>query len=101
MILVHLQAAAATTYPTVVAHGMGDSCFNQGMQGITEVVGNTTGGYATCIPTGNNKGSDTTNSFFMTMNNNVDKFNENIQKDPKLKNQPWINCVGFSQVFEQ
>ena len=33
----------------------------------------------------------------MTMNTNVDKFYENIQKDPQLKNAPWINCVGFSQ----
>jgi palmitoyl-protein thioesterase len=83
-------------YPTVTAHGMGDSCFNQGMQDITDVVGNTTGAYAVCIPTGT-KLTDTTNGFFMTMNTNVDKFYENIQKDPQLKNAPWINCVGFSQ----
>ena len=27
------SVSAATKYPTVTAHGMGDSCFNSGMQG--------------------------------------------------------------------
>ena len=91
-----LAASVQAIYPTVTAHGMGDSCFNSGMQEITQIVGNTTGGYAVCIPTGT-KLTDTTNSFFMTMNRNVDKFNENIQKDPKLKGAKAINCVGFSK----
>ena len=76
---------------------MGDSCFNEGMKEITEIVGNTTGNYATCIPTGNNEVSDTMNGFLMTMNHNVDAFAERIAKDPKLANAPYINCVGFSQ----
>jgi len=92
-----LSAASATNpYPTVTAHGMGDSCFNQGMKDITTIVGNTTGEYAKCIPTGN-RATDTTNGFFMTMDHNVDRFAENIRKDPKLKNAKFINCVGFSQ----
>ena len=31
---------------------MGDSCFHQGMKDITEIIANTTGSYAKCIPTG-------------------------------------------------
>ena len=90
-------AEAGNPYPTVTAHGMGDSCFNEGMQEITEIVGNTTGNYAVCIPTGNNEVSDTMNGFLMTMDHNVDAFAERIAKDPKLANAPYINCVGFSQ----
>jgi palmitoyl-protein thioesterase len=80
--------------PTVTAHGMGDSCFNSGMKQITQIIGDTLGTYAVCIPTGNVL-TDTTNGFFMTMNRNVDVFAENIRKDPKLKDG--FNCVGFSQ----
>ena len=93
-LLLQLSAAA---YPTVVAHGMGDSCFNEGMQGITDLIANTTGEYAACIATGKNKAQDTNNGFFMPMDKNVDVFAANIKKDPKLANASWINCAGFSQ----
>merc|ERR1719502_1359919 len=76
------QRVASGALPSVTAHGMGDSCFNAGMKQITELVANTTGSYARCIATGGNVLTDTTNGFLMTMNHNVDKFNENIQKDP-------------------
>jgi hypothetical protein len=56
--------APATTpagaLPTVTAHGMGDSCFNSGMQSITQQIGTTLGTYSVCIPTGNRL-TDTTN----------------------------------------
>eukprot|EP01065_Artemidia_motanka_P018684 TRINITY_DN2201_c1_g1_i5.p1 TRINITY_DN2201_c1_g1~~TRINITY_DN2201_c1_g1_i5.p1 ORF type:complete len:260 (+),score=104.65 TRINITY_DN2201_c1_g1_i5:227-1006(+) len=65
------------------------------MQQITELIGNATGQYSVCIPTGKNKGSDTSNGFFMNMNKNVDVFAEKIKADPKLKDG--FNCVGFSQ----
>jgi palmitoyl-protein thioesterase len=97
MILAMCLQAAAASYPTVVAHGMGDSCFNDGMKGITEIIANTTGDYAACIPTGKNKARDTDNGFFMTMNKNVDVFAANIKKDPNLANATFINCAGFSQ----
>jgi palmitoyl-protein thioesterase len=64
------------------------------MKQITQIIGDTLGTYAVCIPTGNVL-TDTTNGFFMTMNRNVDVFAENIRKDPKLKDG--FNCVGFSQ----
>lgn len=81
-------------FPTVTAHGMGDSCFNSGMKEITELIGTTLGTYAVCVPTGNRL-TDTTNGFLMTMNDNVDVFAAKILKDPKLKGG--FNCVGFSQ----
>lgn len=81
-------------YPTVTAHGMGDSCFNAGMKQITQLIGAQTSQYATCVPTGNRL-TDTTNGFFMTMNKNVDVFAQKIKKDPKLKDG--FHCVGFSQ----
>eukprot|EP00325_Prymnesiales_sp_UTEX-LB-985_P006524 CAMPEP_0174696940 /NCGR_PEP_ID=MMETSP1094-20130205/2938_1 /TAXON_ID=156173 /ORGANISM="Chrysochromulina brevifilum, Strain UTEX LB 985" /LENGTH=295 /DNA_ID=CAMNT_0015893815 /DNA_START=29 /DNA_END=916 /DNA_ORIENTATION=- len=87
--------ASAGHVPTVVAHGMGDSCFNPGMQEITTLIGKTLGSYSVCVPTGDTKAQDTNNGFFMTMNENVDVFAEKIRKDPKL--QGGINCVGFSQ----
>lgn len=60
-----------------------------GMKDITKQIGTTLGTYAVCIPTGNRL-TDTTNGFFMTMNHNVDKFAENIRKDPKLRDG--FNC---------
>jgi hypothetical protein len=57
-------ASAANPYPTVTAHGMGDSCFNEGMQQITALIGKATGSYAKCIPTGNAL-TDTTNGFLV------------------------------------
>jgi len=81
--------------PTAVGHGMGDSCFNPGMQQITQLIGTTLGTYSVCVPTGDTKAKDTTNGFFMTMNENVAVFAEKIKADPKLKDG--FNCVGFSQ----
>lgn len=87
--------AAGSYLPTVVAHGMGDSCFNAGMKSITKGIGSTTGTYSTCIGTGNNWASDTINGFLKNMDASVEFFNQKIQADPNLKNG--FNCVGFSQ----
>ena len=51
-------SSSASSLPTVFMHGMGDSCFNPGMQQITAAVGNRTGTYAVCIPTGADQGSE-------------------------------------------
>ena len=81
--------------PTVLMHGMGDSCFNRGMKSITKAVGNDLGSYSVCIPTGANHSSDTDNGFFMSMNNNVDIFAANIRNDTELAHG--FNAIGFSQ----
>ncbi|KAH8066834.1 palmitoyl-(protein) hydrolase [Aureococcus anophagefferens] len=67
-------AAAAKVYPSALAHGMGDSCFNAGMKEITALVGKTLDTYATCVPTGATLAEDTNNGFFMTMNKSVGAF---------------------------
>jgi len=92
-------AASGNGLPTVVGHGMGDSCFNRGMKSITKGIANKTGTYATCIPTGGNVLSDTINGFLKTMDNSIDYWNEKIQADPKLANG--FNCIGFSQGNSQ
>lgn len=81
--------------PLVFLHGMGDSCFNNGMQSITEESGVYLGVYSVCIPTGDTRMEDTMNGFFMSMNENVDVFAEKVKLDKNLANG--FNCVGLSQ----
>ena len=85
----------SNTLPLVFLHGMGDSCFNRGMQSITEESGDYLGVYSVCIPTGDDRGEDTMNGFFMSMNENVDVFAEKVKADPQL--EKGFNCVGLSQ----
>ena len=52
----------ANAVPVVFAHGMGDSCFNSGMQRITARVSTQLNGvYSTCIATGSTHTEDTNN----------------------------------------
>ena len=82
--------------PVVFAHGMGDSCFNSGMQHITAHASNLLGGvYATCIPTGKTQAEDTKNGYFLNMDASVDVFADAIAKDPKLHGG--FHAIGFSQ----
>ena len=65
--------------PVVMAHGMGDSCFNSGMINIgkhtSSLLGNA---YVTCIPTGDTKSEDTKNGYFLNMDASVDgKYSSN------------------------
>jgi palmitoyl-protein thioesterase len=50
--------------PLVFLHGMGDSCFNNGMQSITEESGTYMGVYSVCIPTGDTREEDTMNGIY-------------------------------------
>jgi palmitoyl-protein thioesterase len=84
-----------TVLPTVLGHGMGDSCWEPGFASVTRAVGKRTGSYATCKPTGNNIISDTINGYLMSMDKSVDVFAEKIRADPKLKGG--FNAIGFSQ----
>lgn len=90
-----LPAPKASKWPTAVTHGMGDSCFNEGMQSIATFIGKLTMQYGTCVPTGDSVTTDTKNGFFMTMDKSVDEFAKRIKADPKLANG--FNCVGLSQ----
>lgn len=93
--LVVVSRSVEAAYPSVLAHGMGDSCFNHGMKKLTKLVGSTLDSYSTCVPTGDNRISDTANGYFMTMDDNVDVFASKIAADANLKDG--FNCIGFSQ----
>lgn len=83
--------------PIVVAHGMGDSCFNPGMSQITELIGKRVGKnvYSKCIGDGDTQPEDTINGFLMNMNDEVAYFAKKVRADPKLADG--FNCVGLSQ----
>lgn len=53
--------------PIVLAHGMGDSCFNPGIQHILKTIGEDWlgGVFTICIPTGKTQAEDTNNGFFL------------------------------------
>merc|ERR1711934_257922 len=88
-------ANATTAMPLVVAHGMGDSCFNPGMKSVTQAAGNHLGVYATCIPTADNWISDTIDGFLKNMDKSVDFFAKKVKADPKLANG--FDAFGLSQ----
>ncbi len=74
---------------------MGDSCFNSGMISLTARVSQTTGTYATCIPTGDNLHEDTINGYFLNMDASIEVFAQKVRSDGNLKNG--FNALGFSQ----
>ena len=86
----------ANAVPVVFAHGMGDSCFNSGMQRITARVSTQLNGvYSTCIATGSTHTEDTNNGYFLNMDASVVNFAKAVQQDPKLANG--FHAIGFSQ----
>jgi len=95
MTLDTVEGAPNSALPTVLGHGMGDSCFEPGMGSIGKLIAKRTGSYAKCIPTGGNIITDTINGFLMNMDKSVDVFAEKIRADPKLKGG--FNAIGFSQ----
>ena len=88
-------AAKNATLPVVLAHGMGDSCFNSGFKSVTAAVASKLGVYATCIPTGSNAISDTINGFLMNMDKSVEVFAAKVRADPKLAGG--FYAMGLSQ----
>lgn len=86
----------AKQLPVVLAHGMGDSCFNEGMQHLTQHVSQLLGGvYTVCIPTGKNQQEDTKNGYFLNMDASVDVFAEAVQQEAEL--QGGFHAIGLSQ----
>lgn len=90
------SSSSKKNLPVVFAHGMGDSCFNSGMQHIGMHTSQLLGGvYVTCIPTGDTQSEDTTNGYFLNMDASVDVFAAKIAQDPKLARG--FHAIGFSQ----
>lgn len=94
-LLESLSTTSTNGVPTVLAHGMGDSCFNPGMKSITTAIGQKTGAYSVCVPTGNTQITDTINGFLKNMDDSIDVFAKKIQADKNLANG--FNAAGFSQ----
>mmetsp|Transcript_29893 Transcript_29893/g.82058 ORF Transcript_29893/g.82058 Transcript_29893/m.82058 type:complete len:389 (+) Transcript_29893:81-1247(+) len=89
------QKKSSNQLPVVFAHGMGDSCFNSGMQSITKKAGEILDTYSVCIPTGSSQSEDTSNGYFLDMDSSVDVFAAKVQNDTQLKNG--FHAIGFSQ----
>jgi palmitoyl-protein thioesterase len=83
------------THPTILVHGMGDSCFNPGFSSLTDLVGSISRQPAICIPAGDTLESDTTNTFVLNMNIQVEQFAKAVKSDPRLANG--MNAIGLSQ----
>ncbi|GLD92616.1 hypothetical protein PINS_up001195 [Pythium insidiosum] len=81
--------------PVVLMHGMGDAAGNSGMTHIRDRVAKHLGAYAVNIAIGDSVEADTKNSFFMTMDDQLTVFAEQVRRDPKLAGG--FNAVGFSQ----
>lgn len=89
------ERASSTSKPLVVAHGMGDSCFNPGMKSVTQAAGNHLGVYSVCIPTGNGWLTDTIDGFLKNMDRSVEAFAAKVKADPKLADG--FDAFGLSQ----
>lgn len=87
----------STPTPVVLWHGMGDSCCNPlSMGSVKKMLEKELGGaYVLSLMIGNNIASDTSNGFFMDVNEQIDFACNTIQKDPNLQNG--YHAMGFSQ----
>eukprot|EP00389_Voromonas_pontica_P003445 GDKH01005078.1.p1 GENE.GDKH01005078.1~~GDKH01005078.1.p1 ORF type:complete len:343 (-),score=40.37 GDKH01005078.1:173-1201(-) len=81
--------------PIAFLHGMGDSCYNPGMENIVKQTETHTGVTSICVPLGKSVGEDTASGYLVSMNGNVDRFAAAVKANPVLANG--FNCVGFSQ----
>lgn len=82
--------------PVVQMHGMGDAAKNGGMEQIRRSIAQRLeGSYVTNIEIGKNRGEDTSNSFFMKMDEQVDEFASRVRADERLAGG--FNAIGYSQ----
>ena len=56
-LLALVGAAQADVFPTVIFHGFGDQCSNEGMANFTKDIATETGAYAECIEIGDGASS--------------------------------------------
>jgi len=86
----------ATGLPTVLWHGMGDTCcYSFSMGRISSLITNYTHNYVHSIMIGSDIEADEFNGFFKNINSQVDEVCKMMKADPKLQNG--FNAVGFSQ----
>ena len=89
--------AASAYTPTVLWHGMGDSCCNPLSMGSVKSMleKELDGVYVLSLKIGETVAEDTENGFFMDVNDQLDYACNVLKKDPNLKNG--YNAIGFSQ----
>ncbi|OQR97632.1 palmitoyl-protein thioesterase 1 [Achlya hypogyna] len=81
--------------PVVLMHGMGDAAGNPGMQRLRKAVATHLNTYVTNVQIGDSVAADSSNSFFMKFDTQVEIFAKQVAADPKL--QKGFNAMGFSQ----
>ncbi|KAJ0391330.1 hypothetical protein ATCC90586_010832 [Pythium insidiosum] len=69
-----------TPLPVVLMHGMGDAAGHSGMLDIRDRIAKQLGSYTVNIAIGDTVEADTKNSFFMTMDDQVKVFAEQVRK---------------------
>jgi palmitoyl-protein thioesterase len=85
-----------TGLPTVLWHGMGDTCcYSFSMGRISTLITSHTNNYVHSIMIGSDIEADEFNGFFKNINAQVDEVCKMMKADPKLQNG--FNAVGFSQ----
>ena len=96
-ILVSLVFFTTANTPTVIWHGMGDTCCNPLSIGslVKLIEQNITGIYVKSLQIGDNEEEDALNGFFKNSNDQIDLACEIIKNDSKLADG--YNAVGFSQ----
>ncbi|XP_033645194.1 palmitoyl-protein thioesterase 1-like [Asterias rubens] len=96
VILAAISPALATT-PLVMWHGMGDSCCNPlSLGSIQKMIEKLVPGiYVHSLEIGSGIVEDTTNGFFMNVNDQIAMACQKIKADPKLAKG--YNSIGFSQ----
>jgi palmitoyl-protein thioesterase len=92
-----LSSSTQMGIPVVLAHGMGDSCFNSGIRHAMELVAQWLNVYTVCIPIGASKSEDTNNGYFLNMDASVDYFAEKVLQDDELVKAGTFHAIGFSQ----
>lgn len=76
-------------------HGMGDAAHNEGMVKVQEALASKYKTYVANIQIGHTRAQDMENSYFLTMNKQVQAFAAAVANDSKLHNG--FNAIGFSQ----
>jgi len=97
LLLPYIVIGAATPRPTVLWHGMGDTCcYNFSMGRIKQMIEDQLPGiYVYSIEVGDSVDDDEWNGFFMNVNDQVDYVCQKLASDPELANG--FNAMGFSQ----
>ncbi|XP_011502224.1 PREDICTED: palmitoyl-protein thioesterase 1 [Ceratosolen solmsi marchali] len=98
LLLTRLCVTSYTTkVPVVLWHGMGDSCcFSYSLGKVKSVLEeNIPGVYVKSIRIGTNNIEDVENSFFKSVNEQIEQVCQELSMDEKLKHG--YNAIGFSQ----